>query len=459
MQEARRPGLLELFFVSRRRPPALVAAQADQRLRFLVRHAYEHIPFYREHWRSAGFHPRDFRDHTDLPRIPPVDKELLVEAGDAVLDPRVPRQRFNLMTTSGTSGRAIRIARTISELRVTRRAILRTFVHAGLRPWHRVVTVASPWLHTRKGMVMNAIAKVRHLFPLLPLDEQIATLDRFQPLGVIGQTGGIYLLARELLRRGRTLPMRAVLPTGATLMDEMRQTIALAFAVEPRDMYGAIEVGPISMQCSHGNYHIDADRLAVEIVAPDGRPVPPGVPGQVVCTALHAHAMPFIRYRLLDIAALRTDTCGCGVRFPLMTAVQGRINDFLPTPNGELVSPHFFFHLFDHAERNPVRNWRLTQHSRVHLSYEYEPESGACPEEFERGMTLIRQRFGPACRLDVQAVPHIPLTEAGKRRCIISKLRPTHAGLERAWIEGATSGSGNGQATVVNGANPAEIGA
>lgn len=428
------PGLIDLLLLNGRRRPESVNADAAERLCEVVRHAYEQIPFYRETWRRAGFDPRHFRGPLDLPNIPFVDKPMIIDAGDAAIDARVPREMLQSSSTSGTSGRSITVHRINLETRVARRALLRQLVHLGARPWHPFLKMASSWLESRQGQFVQKICKTRHLPPEMPLEDQIRALDEFPAKGLIGQTGGVYLLAREILRRGRTHPLRFVVTTGATLFDEMRQSIRNAFGTDPSDMYGAIEVGGISWQCRKGNYHIDTDRVIVEIVDEHGRPLPPGKTGQVVVTALFAYTQPFIRYRLFDISALSTRSCDCGLQFPLMEPVMGRVNDFLPTPEGDLVTPHFFFHLFDVPGVNPVKEWRLIQDDRTHLTYEYIPEMPFNQAAFEHGMGLIRKRMGPSCILKTVQVESVPMGATGKRNCIVSRLRPGFVAPDKPWV-------------------------
>lgn len=443
MTSAPYPTLIDLFLRSPRRAPAQRQALVDTALRNLVRHAWDHIPVYRRLWNDHGVTPADVQCAGELARLPWVEKNQLIDAGLEARDARIPGEELDEMRTSGTSGRSIHIVRNRFEVRVTRRAILRHFVRIGMRPWHRTITMASGWLKNRKGRIMRHISKTRHIEPQTPLDEQIQTLEEFRPAAIVGQTGGIYLLARELLRRGRTFPLGFVVPTGATLMPEMRQAMRTAFSVDPRDMYGAIETGPITWQCRNGVYHIDADRVIVEIVDEQGRPMPVGQPGQVVCTYLFAWSMPFIRYRLFDISALSSATCDCGCRFPLMEPVQGRVNDFLPTPRGDVVSPHFFFHLFDDARMNPVKEWRIIQESESRLLYEYIPEEQHDPAALERGVGRIRERFGAACIVESRAVAALPMTSVGKRRCIISKLRNPNTTFDEVWVGGGPPNPGS----------------
>ena len=72
------------------------------------------------------------------------------------------------------------------------------------------------------SVFVSKFVKTRFLEPLMPVDEQIAAMRDFAPEALVGQTGGIYLLARELLRRGETYPLRWVVPTGASCSDCLR---------------------------------------------------------------------------------------------------------------------------------------------------------------------------------------------------------------------------------------------
>lgn len=443
MRPLRNPNLTELLLVAPRRDARVTRTLADWRLRRLVAYTFAASPFYRERWEAAGFDPRAFRGAMDLARLPAVSKAEMVDAGEAVHTVRATRGTLLEMRTSGTSGRGIHIVREPWEERVMRRAILRHYLQIGMRPWHRTLTFASAWLASRQGRIVRAITRSRHIEPQAPLEEQIATLHAFRPVAIVGQTGGIYLLARELLRRGAPFPLRWVAPTGATLMPEMRRAMVEGFGgALVSDMYGAIEVGPIAWQCRRGSYHIDADRVVVEIVDEHGKPVPRGVCGQVVVTVLQSWIMPFIRYRLHDIASLSTERCDCGCQFPLLGPVQGRVNDFLPTPAGDLVSPHFFFHLFDELPRNPIKEWRIIQETTERLVYEYIPEAHFEPEALECGMRRVRERFGNGCVVEARRVDALPMTPSGKRRCILSKLRPAATPLEEVWIRPAATDDG-----------------
>ena len=60
-----------------------------------------------------------------------------------------------------------------------------------------------------------------------------------------------------------------------------------------------------------------------------GEPVPDGTPGELVFSTLTKQALPLLRYRSGDIAALRRGGCACGRTLIRMTKVSGRSDDML----------------------------------------------------------------------------------------------------------------------------------
>jgi phenylacetate-coenzyme A ligase PaaK-like adenylate-forming protein len=57
--------------------------------------------------------------------------------------------------------------------------------------------------------------------------------------------------------------------------------------------------------------------------------VPDGQPGELTFTTLTKQALPLLRYRTGDIAALRRGTCACGRTLVKMSKITGRKDDML----------------------------------------------------------------------------------------------------------------------------------
>jgi phenylacetate-coenzyme A ligase PaaK-like adenylate-forming protein len=88
----------------------------------------------------------------------------------------------------------------------------------------------------------------------------------------------------------------------------------------------------VASECleAQAGLHVNEDHFLVEVVDPDsGRPLGPGKRGELVFTTLTKEAMPLLRYRTGDLAALDRSACPCGRTLARMSKVTGRRDDML----------------------------------------------------------------------------------------------------------------------------------
>ena len=114
----------------------------DARLRRLVCHAYESVPFYRKLFDQHRLHPRYIRGVVDLELIPTTDKAMMRRAGTAALLAQ-GRDTASLLTvrTSGSSGEPFTIHRSWLEDKLQYLLRLRTFGAFGVRHRDRIVAL------------------------------------------------------------------------------------------------------------------------------------------------------------------------------------------------------------------------------------------------------------------------------------------------------------------------------
>jgi len=116
--------------------------------------------------------------------------------------------------------------------------------------------------------------------------------------------------------------------------EQMRARIGELLGVRALDIYGLSEViGPgVASECiiAADGLHVNEDHFMVEALDPlTGNQVPDGTPGELTFTTLTKEAMPLLRYRTGDIAALRRGPCPCGRTLVKMSKVTGRKDDML----------------------------------------------------------------------------------------------------------------------------------
>jgi phenylacetate-CoA ligase len=116
--------------------------------------------------------------------------------------------------------------------------------------------------------------------------------------------------------------------------EAFRAQIESLLPVRALDVYGLSEViGPgVATECleAQSGLHVNEDHFLVEAVDPaTGAPVPDGTAGELVFTTPTKEALPLLRYRTGDIAALTRGTCACGRTLVRMSKVLGRRDDML----------------------------------------------------------------------------------------------------------------------------------
>ena len=75
-----------------------------RRLKRLIKHAWDKVPFYRQYWSEAGFNPSMFKSLEDISLIPVIDKNTILAHRDEFLAQGVNMSRLELITTGGTTG-------------------------------------------------------------------------------------------------------------------------------------------------------------------------------------------------------------------------------------------------------------------------------------------------------------------------------------------------------------------
>lgn len=111
----------------------------------------------------------------------------------------------------------------------------------------------------------------------------------------------------------------AVVSGAAALTPAARARIAARWGTPVLDVYGLRETGPVAVSTDGGPHVLVPRRVHVEVLGPDGRPVPDGERGEVTVTVDENPYLPLLRYRTGDHAALVRTPDG-----PALADLEGR---------------------------------------------------------------------------------------------------------------------------------------
>lgn len=245
-------------------------------------------------------------------------------------------------------------------------------------------------------------------------------LAAWRPVYLLGYASSLDQLAAFSESTGIRLRVRAIISNAEPLYAHVRERLVRVFGCAVRDTYGSTEGAMQAFECAHGRMHVSTDFGVFEILSKDGTPTPAGVAGRVVVTGLTNRAMPLVRYETGDTATWAApESCPCGSSFPVLAAVEGRIDDLLELPDGRRIGrldPVFKGGL-------PIREAQIVQRSDGSLVVRFVTEDRGCTAwagaHEQQLMRELRARLGETVVIRLERVERIERGAGGKFKAVV----------------------------------------
>jgi phenylacetate-CoA ligase len=407
-----------------RLPRAKLEEIQRKKLKDLLNHAYENVPYYRGLFDSNRIKPEDVKVIKDLEKIPVTDKAVLRSMKRAdIMAKDVDSRECVEVFTSGSTGMPTHIYFTRKDYEFLDLIYLRSFLENGLRFKYKRAFVLDPHSFETKKCWYHwfGLATYVNISCFLDPKEQVKALIDTKPDFIHGYPSSLKEIAEIVLELEIKEIQPRIISTAAEMLHKKdRVLIASAFGVDIYDRYAARECGNIAWECDrHAGYHINMDSLIVEFIK-DGHSVEPGERGDVVITNLHSYAMPFIRYRIGDIAVPSGNACPCGLELPLMEIFEGRDEDFIVLNNGRKISPMAVTGTLDHI--SGLKQFRVIQEERDLMVVQIVAGAKYSQDVPLKTENLLRELVGGEMRIEVRMVSEIFKEKSGKIRAVISKV-------------------------------------
>jgi phenylacetate-CoA ligase len=429
-------------------PPEAVRELQEHKLRRLVRHAYQHVPYYRDRMRMLGISPEDIRTLDDLSRLPLVTKDdIRRHIYFDILSDNHDRAEILRVTTSGSTGEPFICYVDRAQLEFRWAATLRSQEWTGyrfgdrtMRLWHQTLGMSKTQVVRER---LDAWMSRRRFIPAYEMSEQnLAELCReisgYRPVLIDGYAESFNFLAGYLQQHGQresfgSQGLRGIMSSAQSLPAESRRIIEEAFGCQVFDKYGSREFSGIAYECeAHLGHHIVAEGYIVEVLK-DGRPARPGEVGEIVITDLNNYCLPFIRYRIGDLgeAMDAQDACPCGRGLPRIGNIEGRVQSIILGAEGQYLPGTFFAHLFkDYA--HAIRHFQVVQEEAGAIVLKIVKGERYTDEALNQLLGVLQRFLGASMRIEVDFVETIPMVRTGKRLAAVSKLRIDFQNLPKA---------------------------
>ena len=403
-----------------------------RKVKEIVKHAYDHVPFYHDKFKRLGLKPDDIRSVKDLNKLPIVRRDELQKNADKLISDEFDKADLLVERTSGSTGQPLVVFLTRREEEFRKAKLLRANISCGQKPKDRWLVITSPinrsnivriqrWLGVFSPITVSVFEDV---------DSQISFVKHVKPDVLESYSSSLLLMSKEIEKKGIELTAPKLVIGGADLIGDRERRLTEKMLKAPfYDQYSTVEFDALAWQCEERDgYHIDADTVVMEFVDEDGERVAPGETGEIVCTSLFNHAMPFIRYAIGDVGTPSEEKeCSCGRVLPLMKLVEGRKDSLITLPNGPLVSPAIITIMENFKFYNSIYRYRVIQKRRNLINIIIKMKTDVVDRVVVKNELITH--FGKELKVDademafeVEFVDDIPLDKGGKLASVVSEI-------------------------------------
>lgn len=388
----------------------------DIKLRQLVKHAYETVPYYRRLMDEGGVNPDSIRTGDDLKRLPVLTKQMIRENPDSFRSSRIGEMRVLPVHTSGTTGSSFRFDSTLDCQQAQFACFWRCYRQHGLSfdTWQAQFSSRSAVPQTQKCPPFWRVDLPGKRYYMSAFHESEKNLESYYKLiaskrirWISGYPSLITLLAQWMNQHDLRFDHIDVVSCGAeNLLDSQASAMRKAFGVDPIETYGQTENVAIFSKQPDGKILVDEDFSVVEFEMADNGKY------SVVGTSLFNYATPLIRYKTTDLVTLG-DLSG---KRREVAAIDGREEDYIALPSGERVGK------LDHVFKDTPHfiEAQIAQRKDYSIELRVVGDPAECTEDEAIALHELKKSIGDSLSVEFKYCEAVPRTKSGKLRFVVS---------------------------------------
>ena len=393
-----------------------------EQLSKLLKHAYENVPYYRRVFDERGLKPKDIQDFNDLQQLPYLTKDIFKMHFKEIVARNHKLESLSLSHTSGTTGKALQFYKDPSEDQKEWAFVCHQWSRVGYKPGDTRVQLRGA-INQKEPVNYDPLTKVLWLSPYVD-SKEIAEfyLKRMGQFGVKflhGYPGAIALFALMVKKHDLSIPfkLKAVLFASEVVYDWEREITQEAFGCRVFDFYGLAEHVIMAAECESSHYYHCAPQYGITEIDPKTH--------EIIGTGFLNYVNPFIRYRTTDVAttpvSLKCTKCGRNY-FPVFERIEGRLEDFIVTPQGAFIAPAIITHPF--KDLKTIKDTQIVQKSMDTIILRVIPwdgtDSAAYKTEAEQLSRDLQKILGADMQIEIEETEEIERTKSGKFKWIVS---------------------------------------
>jgi phenylacetate-CoA ligase len=393
-------------------------------LKQLISHVYDSVPYYRSFMKKEKMVTGDICSLEDIQKFPIMSKEDVHKAGRELVSTKFRKFLLHTAYTGGTTGPRLPLWRDFGSIGNEHAFVRRQFDWAGIGIRDRCAymtwrTVTSPNTMNKEPYVYDPLMRelILSTFHLSAdmADIYVDAMERYKVKALLAYPSAALVLARELLIKGRRLPLRSVLTTSETLGPIEKEQICQAFQCPVYDFYGSAERVCYINTCEKLFYHIVPEYGLTELI-------PAAAPNEgccrIIATGFWSLAMPLIRYDTGDMVIPAYQPCECGRAFEVVERIVGRENKSIITASGRNIGLTAMARLLKNVllrtNKLPICQSQVLLEDSGAVCFEYVPSKDFKQEDLNILNEILQQELPEDLQMKINSVEKITRTISGK---------------------------------------------
>jgi len=422
-------GYREELLRNERRTREELDAMQLAKLRKIIEHCRQHVPFYKRLFDRIGLKPVHLRSVADLANIPTLTREDLRDHFDDLRALNASQFEPEQCASGGATGQPVKFLLDRKAIALEKACVNRHWLRSGYKDTEPCANLRGLRLALKPGEY-SLFDKGENCLYLSSYDITPKTVEAyakafndFQPalLDCYASSGALFasLVASSGLKIHSP---RSIVCASETLYTHQRERIESVFKSKVWDWYGLTELVGNSSECErHDGYHISMEQGYFEVLDESGRAVAPGEVGEIVATGLHNFSMPLLRYRTGDLAEFTDKQCPCGRGSRMIKSIRGRVFEFIETPGGARLTATAL-NVHDNTWDNVIQ-FQYVQKQRNTVVLRVMKAETYTEADERRILNRMGTRFGDEIQLRIEYVTDIQKTPRGKTPLIVRELQ------------------------------------
>ncbi|HBY58145.1 MAG TPA: hypothetical protein DEG96_09895 [Candidatus Atribacteria bacterium] len=397
-----------------------------RQLEKLLKHSYENVPYYRRIFDERGLKPKDIQDFDDFIKLPYLTKDIFRENFNTkeIISKNINLLKLPISHTSGTTGKPLQFYVNIDEGEKEWAFICHQWSRIGYKPGDKRMELRGA-INKKEPIFYSKFGNILRFSPIIENKERaklyLKKMEEFGAKFLHGYPGAIasFALLIKQHKLNINFELEAILFASEIIYEWERKIVEEVFGCRIFSHYGCAEKAVLAAECEKTHiYHCLPEYGITEFDFQTK---------EIVATGFLNTVNPFIRYKMTDVALNpRFEPCQKCNRnyYPIFDGIEGRLEDFIVSPEGFLIAPAIITHPF--KDLKTIKNTQIVQKSHEKIILRIVPLEDVNKDLLNKEIQFLSQELkkiiGEKITIIPEIVNEIELSPSGKFKWIISEI-------------------------------------